>query len=79
VRRAGHHGFTLGWAQEHPAGLAEWVGLKHTARFGHFGVGRCVGEVDGAPSTSTGHSESAVGRHAGEDGLLSGGLAQTAA
>ena len=79
VRRAGHHGFTFGWAQEHLAGLAEWVGLKQEAQSGHFGARDCVGESDGAPSGSAGHSTSAVGRNAGEDGLSSGRLAQTAA
>jgi hypothetical protein len=79
VRRAGHHGFTFGWAQEHLAGLAEWVGLKHTARFGHFGAGRCAKEPGEALPGSPGHSESAVGRDTGEDGLSSGRLAQTAA
>jgi hypothetical protein len=79
VRRAGHHGFTFGWAQEHLAGLAEWVGLKQTAQVPHFGAGGCVGGSDGAPSGSAGHSTSAVGRYAGEDGLSSERLAQTAA
>lgn len=39
----------------------------------------CVGESDGAPSGFAVHSMSAVGRNAGEDGLSSEGLAQTAA
>jgi len=79
VWRAGHHGRTFGWAQEHLAGLAEWVGLKHTTRFRHFGVGRCVQESGEASPGSAGHSESAVGRHAGEDRRSSERRAQTAA